>query len=143
MVIIPLMLYILKFLLYRTVFPLVKGKKDSIKLIRRDWRSETSLTAFPLSGFSVKAGTVSPILYSVCRATFHRFLILSASGGQYFSLLQRILELLRSSVSAIAYTADRTVIRIRFVKQNTCDNLKGLSQVATSILCLNFSNDKP
>jgi len=135
---IPLMfIYVIRLLLHRTVFPLVKDKKDSIKLTLRDWRSETSLTVFPLSGFSVKAGGHSSIFYTVYRATFLRFLTLSVNDGQYFSLPKRILELLRSSVSALAYVAERTVMGIRFVKQ------KPLHEVAHSGsnngFCLRFT----
>ena len=103
---------------------LKKREKKVMKLIKQDWRSETFLTAFPLSGFSVKVGGNSSVLSSVCRATFHRFLSLSTSGRQYFSVLKRKLELLRSSVSAFAYAAVRTVMIIRFVIQNTRHNLR-------------------
>lgn len=107
-----------KLLFHRTVFPLVKGIKDSIKLIQRDWRSETSLTAFPLSGFSVRAGGNSSILRTVCRTTLLRFLTPPANSSQYFSLLKRILEFYVCSYfrfSKRIRSATHTVIGTRFV----------------------------
>jgi len=115
--------YVVVFLNYLLTVPfsLMKGTKGFMKLIQRDWRSETSLTVFPLSGFSVKAGTGSPILSSVHRATFHRFLSPQQVAVSTFRCCQRT-RTLRSAVSTLVlhfsskvYAAVSTVMIIRFV----------------------------
>ena len=123
--------YIVKYFNYHFTVPfsLMKGIKNFMKLIKQDWRSETFLTAFLLTDSSVKAGTVSPILSSFYRATFHRFLSLQRVAVNTSRCCQRI-RTLRSAVSTLfsrlgikVYAAVSTVMTIRFVKQNTRNNL--------------------